>query len=412
MFELLKKFRDDRQGHFAIWFGLTFGAASLAVALSVDSGNVTRHGEQLQASLDSALLSVARNYDPTAPVEQNDVNGTMLLETNLAEIGQDTTDFKFMGAETDVDGNVILSAEAVNPFSSKLVSNRDTVLTRKSSVIRERGSEACVLALSPTASQAIDLNGTTDVAVNGCVLASNSEAEDSVSRSGSAELAAACVHTTGGTSGISGDTRVDLDCGEPNEHSFVTADPLASYVPPSDVGCNQLALKGGKSLQKIDAKIYCNNKVTINGGERVQLNAGTYVFKGTDISILGGGEFTGSGVSIFLYDGAKLTVAANAVFNIVAPTTGATAGIAIYSEKGNAVEIKLNGGSSQSITGFIYNPSGSVFMAGNASTSSSQCIRIVADTIDLTGTSQFKTDCQAELGDREIVTIKQIRLVN
>lgn len=412
MIKLLKMFRDDKSGNFSIWFGLTFAAVSMAVALSFDSGKITQESGKLQDSLDAALLSVAADYDPSVTPEQIDVEGTKILDANLARIRQDSTDFKFMGATTDADGNVILSAEAVNPFSSDLISDRSTVLTRRAEVMRERGMEACVLSLSRTASQAIDLNGTTNVSVAGCVLAANSNADNSVSRSGSAELAAACIQTRGGTSGIASDSRVELDCGNPNEYSHATPDPLASFVPPSDVGCNQLSLKGGKSLQKVDGNIYCNNKITINGGERVQLNPGTYIFKGTDISILGGGEFTGANVSIFLYDGAKLTVAANAKFDIVAPTTGATAGIALFSEPGNAVELKLNGGSTQSITGFIYNPSGTVLMAGNASTTSSQCIRIVADTIDITGTSSFKSDCTTELGDREIVTIKQIRLVN
>lgn len=409
---MFKKFLNDRSGNFGLGLSLLAVPLMAAVAGGVELASTNREASQLQSSLDIALLAAATKYDPKMTSAELDAFATKMFETNLASAGIAGADFNYIGATQDAAGNVTLSAVGTKPFTGDLTSLFNGTIVRDAAVVRDIGGTACVLALSPTASRAINLNGTTDVALTNCVLAANSTAEDSVDRSGSASLAAACIQTAGATNGITSDPRVALDCGKPRENSFRTMDPLASLVPPSGVGCANLNIPGGKGLKTIDPGVYCNNNLTINGGSKVKFNPGTYVFKGTDISILGGAEVSGEGVTIFLYSGAELNIAANADFTMSAPTTGPYAGVAIYSEAANPVVIKLNGGSTQSIQGFIYNPKGIVEFSGNSATASDQCIRIVADTMIMTGTSALKADCTAELGGRDIKTVKQIRMVN
>ncbi|TIO39038.1 MAG: pilus assembly protein, partial [Mesorhizobium sp.] len=65
--------------------------------------------------------------------------------------------------------------------------------TRSASVEVKPGAQACVLALDPHVGSAVNLQGSTNVAMNGCVIAANSDAADAIDRGGSALLSAACV---------------------------------------------------------------------------------------------------------------------------------------------------------------------------------------------------------------------------
>src|SRR6185312_12219401 len=97
--------------------------------------------------------------------------------------------------------------------------------TRSTTVQIKPGTQACVLALDPHADSAVSLQGSTNVAMNGCVIASNSDVGDAVTRGGSAVVSAACVSTVGGTSGITPPSAT-LACGAPLVNQYASFDPL------------------------------------------------------------------------------------------------------------------------------------------------------------------------------------------
>jgi hypothetical protein len=82
----------------------------------------------------------------------------------------------------------------------------------------------------------------------------------------------------------------------------------------------------------------------------------------------------------------------NFTVNLTAPTSGTTKGIedrVACASCGN----KVNGGSSQSITGVIYFPKNSIAYSGGASTSRPVCTKLVANTISFKGNSTFNSSC-------------------
>jgi len=92
-------------------------------------------------------------------------------------------------------------------------------------------------------------------------------------------------------------------------------------------------------------------------------------------------------------------ISGGATINMTAPTTGATAGIAMFQQRttctgnGNGgCPASLTGGGTQNVTGAIYFPNSQVSYAGGSSTGS-QCTQIVADTINFTGGSTFNSNC-------------------
>jgi len=79
----------------------------------------------------------------------------------------------------------------------------------------------------------------------------------------------------------------------------------------------------------------------------------------------------------------------------VAPTSGPTAGIAIYQDR-NAPTTgtdSITGGASQNITGAIYFPSQAVNYSGGGSVGGASCTQIVAYKITFTGNSNINSNC-------------------
>ena len=121
---------------------------------------------------------------------------------------------------------------------------------------------------------------------------------------------------------------------------------------------------------------------------------------------------TGHGVTIFLMDGAQFTSAANEVIDLSPPTSGDYQGITIYQAKGNTDELTLNGGTGAKLTGYVYAPDAHVFYAGNSvMTGDGDRVRVVGDTIEMTGASAIANDCTGVLGNRQMFAGKQITLV-
>jgi len=64
------------------------------------------------------------------------------------------------------------------------------------------------------------------------------------------------------------------------------------------------------------------------------------------------------------------------------------------------------------VSGFIYAPDAAITYAGNSDMSAQgSCLRLVGDTISMTGNSAVKSDCTAELGNRAMYAGRMITLV-
>ena len=81
--------------------------------------------------------------------------------------------------------------------------------------------------------------------------------------------------------------------------------------------------------------------------------------------------------------------------SITAPTTGATAGVALFQDRVSCTGCanKINGGSSSNITGAIYFPSNAITYSGGSSTGGAVCTQLIVDTITFKGNSTFNSNC-------------------
>jgi hypothetical protein len=90
---------------------------------------------------------------------------------------------------------------------------------------------------------------------------------------------------------------------------------------------------------------------------------------------------------------AGLKINGGATLNLSAPTSGEYAGILFYrDDRSEGDNFTINGSSSSSLEGRFYFPNDHLTFSGAAGMNT-ECIQIVADSIELTGNSLIQNDC-------------------
>ena len=404
---MFERFWASRRGNFTVATAVAMVPLMLGLAASIDLIGTSDDAAQLQNSLDAAGLAIGTKYQPT--MSANDVRqlGQTFFTANMS--AADAQELSGSVAAFQASASGAASAYFISLSSS--ISRPAFVpgmpawqATRSASVKIKPGAQACVLALDRHADDAVNLQGSTNVAMSGCVITANSDAADAVNRGGSAIVSAGCVSTVGGTQGLT-PPNATLSCGAPREKQYASFDPLADVVPPAYTLC--LPVPNGKTVT-LSPGTYCDK--TLSG--KITLNPGTYIMRNVTIKPGGNGSLTGQGVTIFLMENSQLYINANEQVNLSPPTSGPYAGITVYQAHGNTQALTLNGGSGSLVSGFIYAPDAAITYAGNSDMNAQgSCLRLVGDTISMTGNSAVKSDCTAELGNRAMYAGRMITLV-
>ena len=299
-------------------------------------------------------------------------------------------------------------------FTAMFNQNPVALSARAVALVRD-GNQACVLALSSTASPAVKLSGSSLVDLDGCDLASNSMAADSIlMNGGSASLEAGCVYAVGEAITT---TRLTLtECESVKEFASVTADPYAGVAEPTGIACEASISIGATvtamtihAASGMKAMRFCGN-VTIHG--TVTFSPGIYIIDGGDFTANAGSSITGAGVTFFFANGAKAGLNGSATLNLSPPTSGPYSGLTFFgSRSGATLTHKVNGNSGSVVEGAVYFPASHVEFSGNSKTSGGGgCTQVIASTIELTGNSSLRSSCETT-GTRDLLANRFVRLV-
>jgi Flp pilus assembly protein TadG len=414
---MLLRFWKSEDGNYAAIFSIAMLPIMSGVAGLVDYSGTSMGASKLQESLDATALALATKYHSGMTQQEIDDFGAKFFAANIRRTGIDfntseqmptasvfdqVSGFSATAVKENQDVNVTVGATLVH---NGFIGGSSTWNANRHSYVKFRpGLPACVLALDDHAADSIKIQGSTQVTLDGCVIATNSDAIDSVYRGGSAQLGAKCVSAVGRTDGLTG-ANTKLTCGAALEKQYPSLDPLADVVPPPYGTCK--SMPGGKT-KSLTPGTFCNKSWT---GD-ITLDPGSYILKGGQIKLGGGGHLTGHGVTIFLMEGAEFTISANETVDLSPPTSGTYAGITVYQEKANTTTLSVNGTVDSKLTGFVYAPGAHVFYAGNSNMAGSgDCIRVIGDTIELTGNSKMAASCKDELGGRDMTAGRMILLV-
>ncbi|TPI37345.1 pilus assembly protein [Mesorhizobium sp. B3-1-6] len=403
---MFARFWASRRGNFAVATAVAMVPLMLALVGSINLIGTSDDAAQLQNSLDAADLAIGTKYQASMSASDVQQLGQTFFAANMS-----TADAQeYAGSVAAFQAGASGDPRAYFISVSSSISRPAFVpgmpawpATRSASVKIKPGAQACVLALDQNADGAVSLQGSTNVAMSGCVIAANSDAADAVSRGGSAIVSAGCVSTVGGTQGLTPPSAT-LSCGAPQENQYASFDPLADVVPPPYTLC--LPVPNGKTIT-LSPGTYCDK--TLSGN--ITLNPGTYIMRNVTIKPGGNGSLSGQGVTIFLMENSQLIINANEQVNLSPPASGPYAGITIYQARGNTQALTLNGGSGSVVSGFIYAPDAAITYAGNSDMNAEgSCLRLVGDTVAMTGSSAVKSDCTAELGNRAMYAGRMITL--
>jgi hypothetical protein len=143
---------------------------------------------------------------------------------------------------------------------------------------------------------------------------------------------------------------------------------------------------------------------------------GVYIIDGGDMTLTSQSVSTGSNVTFILTGNgantASLQVMGGASANLRAPTTAENpewAGILFFQDpRGNVSNSQINGGGSMNFFGAVYMPRGNISYSGGA-TVVSQCVVLIANTVDFSGNTQMTNNCPQDLRDQ--VAFRVVRVV-
>jgi len=388
----LPAFLRDRRGLTAITFALSLPAIVGAAGLGVEVGYWFLEERRLQTAADLAanagavaLRSGANGSAVEDVVEREAEKNGFAPATGAITVNTPPAS----GSHQTNRAVEVLLESTVQRYFTSLFAEEPLTLRVRSVAAYENEQQACILALDTWANDAVIFIGNPTATFSGCVVMSNSLADDSITISGSADVTAPCIVSAGGAA-VSADLTL-TSCSAPLEDMPQALDPYEDLPEPSQSGpCTSVPNGNPNTPKTINPGRYCGG-MSLSGD--VTLTPGVYVIDGGDLRINANAHVSGAGVMFFLTNGATVHFNGSAEINLSAATTGVYAGVLMYGDRdqGNADNI-FNGTANSSMTGALYFPTQQVTHNGNFS-GANGCLRIVSKSIDLRGDAGFSTNC-------------------
>jgi hypothetical protein len=359
-------------------------------------------GARLRADdTDEQVIAAARHV-----ARESGYRGTPELIVN-PNYGDDSDAMMVEVIATDVQPR-LFSAVVANFFSND-PNPTVTMSARAVAMVDESASTvACVLALSHTAPRAISMDGSSSVDLVGCDLASNSNAADALYATST--VSTDCAYSVGGAQAPGLTTKV---CDGVRINQPLIRDPYADVVEPTNPGNCKSRHQGHPTQPSDPLTPGCYNGLTVKG--ELEFLPGVYYINGGEFNVNAGdnSKLTGSGVTIYLANGAKLNIGGSIQMNFSAPTDSADpyAGLLFFGDRSaTSTQHVLAGNSASDYTGAVYTPVSELTFGGNSKSGGEGCTQVIGYTVTFTGNSSLQSSCPGG-GTSEIVTNQLVKLV-
>ena len=291
---------------------------------------------------------------------------------------------------------VTLTSTADSVFSRVLV--RGGFSMKATATASLTPPSACILALSKTASTAIDVDNMGSIKATGCGIFSDSNASNAVYLN-SGTISGKTVGAVGGIAmSNSGSNNLSPSPGSPNQ--ALQGDPDSSLIVPSYGSCSYsngtsfTSNNNGQPYKFTAGTVFCGNTTIGGNGSTDQFAPGNYFVVNGNLTFNNADITVGSGVSFILVGSSpgSFNWTNNSATALTAPTSGTTAGMLIWQTCGSSGSPPaniFNGGSALQISGSIYAPCGELELNNNAqiTTKSGGTSNVIASTIYATGSA-------------------------
>jgi Flp pilus assembly protein TadG len=392
---------------FALALPLAVGAGALSVETSFEYITQTR----LQVAADAAAYAGALDNRASLTLSQIAANASSVATSNgwLSASGTiQVNNPPTSGPNQNATAVEVKLSQNVPRFFTAVFSSAPVVVHARAVAIYRTAADACILALNQTASQAVNIQGNTNVNLVGCDVMSNSIANDAIHVWGSAKLSTDCAVSAGGVSNSGGLTLTGATCPSAITQAPRAHDPFAGLPIPSPGPTRNIPNGNGNgSVQQLQPGNYANG---MNLRNDANLAPGVYYVSGGDFSIASNVNVTGSGVTIYLDKSSSVSIQGTSHVDLSAQQSGAYSGILFFGDPSATSGTNIfNGDGSSLLTGDLYFPTQQVSYRGNFS-GKNGCMQIVADTVQWTGSTTIAVDCTGQ-GMTHIAARQAVKLV-
>lgn len=385
----LAELARNTSGNMGMIAGIAIIPFVMAVTAAVDLANAVRIKSSLQAAADAGVLAAATAL---ASGYGDSDKKKIALDTFKANLSPALLAAFPTDPEVVIDFPTQKVHMAVSANTDQLLTNLITEsmnLNVEATALVDQGSPVCLMALNPTKTKALDIQGTAEIQAEACAVQVNSGDPVGMSQSGSSSATAQsfCVH---------GDYAGTNYTPKPRRYCMRERDPLAQmyadYLAATDL--TKCRPDYSNRIQNNDdvtfsAGVYCQGLEVQQG--TVRLNDGIHVFRDNRLYISANGKLIGDNVAIVLTGDADTYFAnqAGAHIDISAPQTGNFAGIVLSQDPASIPNPGINeiiGGGYMRFNGIVYFPTQPLKVTGNGVVGAdSPQFAIMADTIQVEG---------------------------
>lgn len=359
--------------------------------LAIDMGYLRYMKRQMQAATDSAALAGAgelsyRDVTSAADTDASKngfidgVNGTAITVNNPPLSGPNQGNPAYV--------EVYISQPQPTFFMKMFGVSSETVSTR--AVAYEGVSGACIYALNPSVSGAFVVNGSTSLEANCGILDDSNNSTAALVQNGGGCLVAKYI-------GVVGAFKNNSSClPTPTPQSGIApfSDPLAFLQPPTVGPCDHTSTSITGGTTTLYPGVYCSGLSISGGSTNVTFSPGTYIINGGGMSISGGANVYGNGVTFYITGTSTsfkgVTIAGGSNSELIAPTSGTYNGVLFYQDRSiadssSSDDSTIAGGSGTAVEGTLYFPTTNLTYSGNSADSAYTIL--VADTVKIANTT-------------------------
>jgi len=430
----LTKIWHDKRGN-----SLIIAAAALplligSAGLATDTIQWALWKRQLQRAADSA--AIAGVYDRVAA--DSATTGTAAAVTKDLGLNNHTGITLQSGypqvsypANAGINQNqvrVVLAVQRPLSFSSMFMTNPPLIRTTAQAATVSSAGEFCVLSLQNNSKTGIQATGSATIVMD-CGMMTNSTSTNAAAGQCSSSVTATTLAAAGG---IQQSSNWTVDAYQP--YSPALADPYATLAPDAAELSSCASSPPSLTINNTNSGLEvnggaCYSSLSIGTNRTLTLKDGLYLISGGSVNIQGTLNLVNATLILTNRNGSatapigSLDMNASGQLNATAPTTGKWSGMAIYQDRravdnsptGNISSNspnRINGNSTNKITGVVYFPNQQVTYNGNG-TGSATCTQFVAKRIywsGNTGMNNFTANCDMN-GMSAITTSLRVRLV-
>ena len=412
-----RRFLLNSSGNATIFVALAAVPMVACAGIAIDYLRGVRTYTELQQVADAGALAAASAKNVTGTTDQQKakraaiassfINASLAKVSDAVMVGSPVvtaaTDAIDVQLNAKVKGSLINVLNLASSSDAELgggggggtqagqTSSNDINLSVHSKVVFSNDGYLCVLALNPTASDAIYLHGTPDLDASGCAVQANSNATVALKSQGNSSAVAKSFCAAGGKSGSFSPTPTNCPS---------RSDPLASLVLPTDATtCDHTNKVVKKTTAALTPGTYCGG-ISVSTKGVANLSAGVYIIKNGNLDVDSQSTLNATtGVTFYLTGNSSISIQSGAVVTMKAPTTGTYQGMAIMQDRttgiGNTNVIKSKGG--VNIEGIIYTPQQKLSVEANDDmNTTSNYFAMIVDTLEMSGNATLTVKMQKD----------------